>query len=62
MLADSLIGKSVDTALDSKTRRASIVAAVEIGSAKELQDKLDKLKRALGRTNGDSVLLLAIKV
>ena len=62
MLADTLVGKSISTALDSKTQKAAIIAAVEIGSTKELNDKLNVLKRSLSRTSGGAVLLIAVKI
>lgn len=62
MLSDALIGKSVATALDSKTQKATIVAAVEIGSSREISDRLDKLKRTLTVPSNGSLLVVAIRV
>lgn len=61
MLIDTLIGKPLK-ALPADVFKAPIAAIVEIETARDVNDRLERIKRSLGKTNGGRYLVVAVRV
>jgi hypothetical protein len=61
MLADTFIGKQLK-ALPADAQRASIVTLAEIESPKEIADRLERIKRTIGKAGNGQYLILVAKL
>lgn len=61
MLADTLIGKPLRS-LPADALKAPIAAVVEIETSRDLNDKVDRIKRSIGKASGGRYLVIAVRV
>jgi hypothetical protein len=61
MLADTLVGKPLRS-LPADALKAPIAAVVEIETSRDLNDKLERLKRCLGQSTRSRYLVIAVRV
>lgn len=61
MLADTFTGKPLKS-LPNDALKAPIAAVVEVETPKELNDRLDRIKRTLGKSSSGRYLIIAVRV
>ncbi len=61
MLTDTLVGKPLRS-LPADALKAPIAAVAEVETSRDLNDKLERLKRSLGQSTRSRYLIIAVRV
>lgn len=61
MLTDTLVGKPLKS-LPTDALKAPIAAVAEVETPRDLNDKLERLKRSLGQATRSRYLIIAVRV